>query len=280
MDRAAMLDRILVPVDFSERCVVMTRRIIPLARRFGSEILLVHVVRPDTDTSPPDFGHRVTNRRDRRQDAWRLTYEFLRPETSGLRVRRVVWEGDPAARIVEGAEAEDCRLIAMATHGARAIPRLVAGSVTAAVLHTGNCPILTTAHLGEDTEAPLGPAFPILCAIDLGPGSTKAIQWACQLGTASSAPVFLLHVTSAADYAMREAEHKAESLLRTLNKSADIAGIFIEDGDLTSIMNARLRRLQARLLVIGRRSRKRSFHPLRCLTFKVVREALCPVVSV
>lgn len=274
-----MLERILLPVDFSERCIAMVRSMIPWAKRFGSELVLVHVVPPDTDTSSPEFGHCVTGRRDQRKDAWLRVYEFLRSETADLRVRRAVWEGDRVLRIVQGAQAEDCSLIAMATHGAGTIPRLLAGSVTANVLHNAECPVLTAAHADVRVEMPPGPTSPILCAVGLDAGCTRAIQWASQLGIACSAPVFLLHVSSPGDDAAREARQKIDSLLQRLNATADIADVHIQSGPLTTIINSRLSLLHARLVVIGREPARHSLLHLRCHAYNVVRDSHCPVVS-
>ncbi len=159
-------------------------------------------------------------------------------------------------------------------------PRLLVGSVTANVLHNAECPVLTAAHADVHAEMPLGPTSPILCAVGLDPGCTRAIEWACQLGTACSAPVFLLHVTSARDQAVREARQKIESLLQGLNETVDIADVHIQCGHLTTIINSRLSLLHARLVVIGRKPAHHGLLHLRCHAYKVVREAHCPVVSV
>ncbi len=275
-----MLERILLPVDFSERCIAMVRSMIPWARRFRSELVLVNIVRPDTDTSPPEFGHCVTGRRDQRKDPWLRVYEFLRSEMANLKVRRMIWEGDPATRIVQGAKSEECSLIAMATHGSATISRLLVGSVTASVLHTAECPILTTSHADTRAEMPLGPTSPILCAVSLDPGCTGAIKWAYQLGTACSAPVFLLHVTSEGNYAVHEARQNIDSLLQRLNTTVVSADVHIQSGHLTTIISSQMLLRHAGLVVIGRKPAHHGLLHLRCHAYNIVRESHCPVVSV
>ena len=65
----------------------------------------------------------------------------------GLRLRRVVYEGDPEAQIAAFAQAEDVQLIVMPTHGYGVFRRYLIGSVTAKVLHDVSCPVLTGAHI-------------------------------------------------------------------------------------------------------------------------------------
>jgi nucleotide-binding universal stress UspA family protein len=47
-----LLSRILIPIDFSERCFGTTRYAIPLVEHFKSELTLLHVVSPIVDLSP------------------------------------------------------------------------------------------------------------------------------------------------------------------------------------------------------------------------------------
>ena len=57
-------------------------------------------------------------------------------------VRTVVADGEPAETIVEQAAAVDADLIAMATHGHGALPRLFFGSVADKVRHASAVPLL------------------------------------------------------------------------------------------------------------------------------------------
>lgn len=60
-------------------------------------------------------------------------------------------EGDPASKIVEYAEAQPNSLIAMCTQGRTGLGRLVLGSVTDAVIRSGNTPVLVIPH-SEDND--------------------------------------------------------------------------------------------------------------------------------
>jgi nucleotide-binding universal stress UspA family protein len=52
-------------------------------------------------------------------------------------------DGEPSKRIVQYAEAEDCDLIVMATHGRGGIDRLLLGSVAEGVVRSAEIPVMT-----------------------------------------------------------------------------------------------------------------------------------------
>jgi hypothetical protein len=58
------LSRILMPIDFSERCLGGVRYAIPLAERFRSELTLLHVVPPIDYPSPEIRTINETRRRN------------------------------------------------------------------------------------------------------------------------------------------------------------------------------------------------------------------------
>lgn len=64
----------------------------------------------------------------------------------GLDVQtRATAHPDPAAAILEAARTHGCDLIAMESHGRSGLARLVLGSVTGGVVHSGTTPVLTQA---------------------------------------------------------------------------------------------------------------------------------------
>jgi nucleotide-binding universal stress UspA family protein len=64
-----------------------------------------------------------------------------------------VEEGDPAARIIHGAQEAKCDLIVMGTHSRTGIPHLLIGSVTEKTLRHAPCPVLLVKHPVVGIEA-------------------------------------------------------------------------------------------------------------------------------
>ena len=149
--------------------------------------------------------------------------------------------------------------------------------MTARVLHNTECPIWTAAHLSTGIGPQVGPDYPILCALDLGSDSMRVLEWACQLGAASGAPVSALHVTSPGQNSVPEARKGIESILRRMKAGGDID---VRSGDMVTIINSRLRLLQASLLIIARRLTHSRLHHVLCLAYEIGRTSPCPVVSV
>ena len=107
------LAKIVLPVDFSERSVGAARYVEALATRFGSEVVLLHVL------PPPHYefsalevgGTMITELFAARSAQLRTELDgFQAEELARVRTRRLLLEGDPAKRIVEFAQGEPCRM--------------------------------------------------------------------------------------------------------------------------------------------------------------------------
>ncbi len=172
------LDRILIPIDFTERCLGATRYAIPLAERFNSEINLLHVFSPHV-YSDDDMGGGVTDDEiaERRTKAQKQLDEFLNAALHHLHVKRTLLDGDPAQKIIESALGEHPDLIMMPTHGHGSFRRLLQDSVTVNVLHGTDCPVWTGVHLAQGPSVEWGVLGRIACAVDFSPSSEKALDW-------------------------------------------------------------------------------------------------------
>jgi nucleotide-binding universal stress UspA family protein len=202
-------------------------------------------------------------------------------------------EGDPAERILEfarGAAGEDPPgLIVMPTHGYGPFRRFLLGSNTARVLHDALCPVWTGVHIDEAHGGAPAQLRNILCAVDLGPQSSRTLCWAAQLGLEFGARVSLVHATGPDPEADTESgepwqssvRQSAEAELQRLRQfvHAD-AELIVEAGDPAKAICAAAERLEADLLVIGRGSAAGVFGRLRTNAYAIIRMSPCPVVSV
>jgi nucleotide-binding universal stress UspA family protein len=285
------LSQILVPVDFSERAVGAARCAKALADHFHSTLTLLHVIPPSTfDVGPLDAGGALlpelyaarTGQANAELDG------FLASELPAPTVQRTVTEGDPAARIVAFAHGHPVDLIVMPTHGYGPFRRFILGSNTAKVLHDADCPVWTGVHMPEAPQAGL-PPHRILCAVDLGPQSSKALEWAGWLQREFGAELTLLHVTASSPEPAPGVETRwrsqireaiAEEFERLQQAAGTSATALIESGETAPAICAAASRIGADLLVIGRGSAAGVFGRLRTNSYAIIREAPCPVVSV
>ncbi len=275
--------KILIPIDFSERCLGAARFSIPLAERFHSEITLLHIEMPDQADPYPDLDI------EREIPPEKRLRDFLVAAFTHLDVKRILRIGtDVAHEIVQYAREDGSDLIMMPTHGYGAFRRFLLGSTTAKVLHDTSCPVWTGAHLAQGPPAEWINPTTILCAVDNDAGSEKALKWASRLASALDSDLVLVHVeprlTRSEEYdpkefdemVIAEANQNMEKIQRAAGTRAEV---FIRGGIVQHAVANGVKDLEADLLVIGRRSDPAS-EGLGLNTYGIIRESPCPVVSV
>jgi nucleotide-binding universal stress UspA family protein len=273
--------RVLLPVDFSERSAGAVHCARSLTCHFGSELTLLHVlVPPQCEFGAADAAGSMLAElcRDRAQQATLELDGFMAAELDGLNARRVVLEGDPATTIVNYAHGEQTDLIIMPTHGYGPFRRYILGSNTAKVLHDADCPVWTGTHLAETPVTVAAPFHHVMCAVDLGPQSGKALAWAAHFAREFDARLTLFHAT-ACDPQLRSSAGDALDRLRS-HVGATTAELDLESGEPSRQICAAAKRLSADVLVIGRGSAAGVFGRLRTNAYAIIRESPCPVVSV
>jgi nucleotide-binding universal stress UspA family protein len=288
------MDKILLPVDFSQRCLSATRHTVPtIAEHFGAEVTVLHVLAPYVEfgLGEPGMIPTVESTAVRKAEKTRNLDLFLAKELGGSRVKRILIEGDPARTIVEYAHSEDFDLIVMPTHGYGPFRRLLLGSVTSKVLHDADCPVWTGAHLEEPSSAQPLSLNHILCAIDLGPHSAKALDWANQLATEFGSKLTIVHVVASLDPRTEDyyfapewrrlvtdrAKEDIEKLQRNVGTHADVE---LEVGDISKSVSFAAGHLKADLMVIGRGAAAGMLGRFRTHAYAIIRQSPCPVVSV
>lgn len=137
--------RLLVPVDGGDAALHAVPAAAVFAKLFGAEIDVLRVEEPPL----PAFGVRLPSvprppaapGADATAEAERAVGRF---REYGIPAHALVAVGDPAAVILETADARKADLIAMATHGRSGVSRWALGSVTERVLRHATLPMLVT----------------------------------------------------------------------------------------------------------------------------------------
>lgn len=151
-----MYERILVPLDGSKRAERILPFVEKLALGFGSEVLFLQVidisllyVGPFTYYSEFELGVNEIRRLNQEAEIYLETLdgEF---KAKGIHARYLVTEGSIVNTIINVAEKEDVKLIAMASHGRTGLARVFYGSVAAGVLHLIDRPLLIIRSEGDE----------------------------------------------------------------------------------------------------------------------------------
>jgi nucleotide-binding universal stress UspA family protein len=142
----ANVQRILVPLDFSDASSRALEYAKTFAERFSASIELLHVVpNPYVPNASPFYTPLPENfLDDLKSDARKRLNEALTPEErEAFKVRGMVIVGDPLAEIVSHAARENADLIVMGTNGRKGMAHVFLGSVAERVVRTAPCPVLT-----------------------------------------------------------------------------------------------------------------------------------------
>jgi nucleotide-binding universal stress UspA family protein len=275
------IKKILFPVDFSDQCIGAARYVEAFAGRFEAEVILLHVV-ADGDQV---LARELQPARQAQLNA------FLADEFKYFNINRQCVTGDPASQIAQLARSWNPDLIMMPSHGLGFFRRLLLGSVTAKVLHDVDCPVWTGAHADKAPPLERIGCSRVLCAVDLTERSGSVLQWAAGLAREYDAQLGIVHAipsveaSAAAQFLDREyvadVEVVAEKAIARLQEAAGTDAVVLVDGGETSqVVRCATKEFKADLLVIGRHSRTGLAGHLRHSAYGILRESLCPVISI
>jgi len=157
------LTKILVATDFSEDSVRALGYGEELARKFGAEIVLLHVDQPLAPVMlAPEFGPSIdTGVMSRIAEEQRLLAQkeldkiVGRLRDGGLKARSLLRVGAPFLEIINAAQTENADLIVMGTHGRGGLAHILLGSVAERVVQKASCPVLTIRHPDRKIKHPL-----------------------------------------------------------------------------------------------------------------------------
>ena len=135
-----MYKKILVALENSRADKSLLPHVKELAKRFQSELLLVHVA--DGWVARNFDKLKLTESDEMKEDRLYLEEVAAPLREHGLTVSTHLAMGDPPREILKTAENERCDLIAMTTHGHRLIGDLIFGSTIHEVRHKATVPIL------------------------------------------------------------------------------------------------------------------------------------------
>lgn len=262
------IEKILVPIVFSPPCTWAAECGTQLARRFGSQLLFVHVGACSKET----------------------VHAFVASATRDTPYEILICQGDPADSIVRCSDSASASLIVMPTHAHGRFRRFLLGSVTAKVLHDVTCPVLTGVHR-EAMPLPASADFrEIVCAVDADDGFAPIVRKALNLSSLMKARLHIVHAIPAADetsdnrgeidvrkYLFGLANNKFDALKHEAQLNVDV---HLAGGQVSTVVRETVLRLAADLVVIGRGHTQGSFGRLRTHSYSIIRNSPCPVLSI
>lgn len=144
------IERVLVPLDFSEHSLAALAHARDLAQRYGASLQLLHVV--EMQTYPTLYGPVATV--FDLNDVKGVSLEAMdrameRLGDPSVDYDKYVLGGRASTEISAFARDHDSDLIVISTHGLSGIERLLTGSTTENVVRQAECPVFTVKAFGK-----------------------------------------------------------------------------------------------------------------------------------
>jgi len=147
------IKKILAPTDFSELSQAGVRHALELAKAFGAEVTVYHVISSaelmeyPKETVEGLDEHPLHSLRHPLETYQQVMSRFLKKHFSdlipGVKIREKVELGAPDKNIVSLAEQEGSDMIVMSTHGRTGLSHILVGSVTEKVVRQAHCPVFS-----------------------------------------------------------------------------------------------------------------------------------------
>ena len=133
--------KIVHPTDFSERSAPAFATACALARDYGADLLVVHVLPPALVVAPNGAATVLDQPADL-DEARRQLAQITAPDPH-IAVGHRLAQGNPAEEILKIAQSLPADLVVLGTHGWTGLARLLMGSVAETVMRKAPCPVLT-----------------------------------------------------------------------------------------------------------------------------------------
>ena len=146
---STLIQKIVVPIDFSSASEHAARYACSLARNLGASVYLIHVLESPVRGTAASFdagGERERVCQDARDRLDRLARHL---GGAALRITVEVRHGRVAEDINDCVNAYGADLVVMSTRGLKGLPHLLLGSVAEQLVRTACCPVLVVRDSGR-----------------------------------------------------------------------------------------------------------------------------------
>ena len=288
---------ILLATDFSDASERAFAYATAIARLHGSKIYLVHVISPGSNSLIPEIPERL-----RREAAQEIESLANRSELKQIARETVLRTGSVWRVLSAVIYEQNIELIVLGTHGRGGFKKLFLGSVAEEVVRRASCPVITVGPHIDALLRTTADIHRILLATDFHPAAEKALHYAGLLANQFQAKLILLHVlppaalprpelaffneTEVKQWQVRETAATKQKLVKRLAAYVTLWSEpeYAVEFDFTAERILKVAAEQnADLIVVGVNhpmSAKLSAHFLRAVTYELIRDAKCPVLTV
>jgi nucleotide-binding universal stress UspA family protein len=226
LEVAAMIHRILVPLDGSHLAEAALPHAVGVARAFGSEVILFRV--------SDNVGSLVDTVEWRLNQAEAAVYlDALSKRIDSVPVRTSEADGNPAEQIVTFARQEKIDLIALSTHGQGGLSDFSLSSTVHKITSGAGTSVLLVRPTGEPGVRALNDLTyeRLLVPLDCSPRGDWAVHVAATLARAHGAELWNAHIVPVPEMARRSLRSRADTALaeRVVEANRLAAEAYLQD---------------------------------------------------
>ncbi|HJT68635.1 MAG TPA: universal stress protein [Terriglobales bacterium] len=282
---------VLFLTDFSEPSDTALPFATGIARAYGSNTFVLHVLTPDPLLYSTPVSLAVAE--EAQEDAAKAGMQRISSQLAGLPHETAlewgvsVWPG-----VEQALKLHSIDLIVAGTHGRTGAEKLLLGSVAEEIFRRSPVPVLTVGPAVSKGIHSAGRFHSVLFATDFSSHSLAALPYALSLAQENQARVVLLHVLSRGRTSALDLNQTA--IAATLSKLKELIPeetanwcrpeTVAEAGEPASVILEVAKRQQADLIVLGVRNLAEHLgaatHLGRATAHKIVAHAECPVLTV
>ena len=287
IQQGVRVKNILVATDFSDAAAHAVPCVRTLAKQYGSQIFVCHILDPLTQYAQQS-GSGIDMHR---KSAEFKVYEWC--QANGLQQREykpLFMTGEPSDAIQKIIKKEHIDLVVLGTRGAEGIGRVVWGSMAEEIFRDVECPVLV---VGPQTKPKRRGTLKIECILypsDLSPNSRAAAPYVSSLIREFGAEVVLLHLLhpdiQSPSERQRMRDRLEPSLRHLLPKSnaGHIRKAVVEYGSTPETIVEFAKTERADLIVLGVRGggafSRAATHVPWAIAHKVIANSPCPVLTI
>jgi len=297
------LRSILVATDFSPASDKPLRHAVAIARHYGANFFLMHVVSSlGFNLVGPDAIAQATELawRDAREAEDKLVASGV---LAGLHHQVIICDGDIWLTVERVIEEQSIDMVVIGTHSRKGLAKLVLGSVAEQIFRHASCLVLTVGpNSPADAEIePTGIVRPLLFATDFGEGSGRALPYAISFANQRRTKLVLIHMLSPSlkaegryrggpgdvDRMRMDELSAARSRLRQSAEHGAASGVeselIVEFGEAAEGILRTAESLKAEAIIMGLHRKahiEMVSHLPRSTAYQVACRAVCPVLTV
>jgi nucleotide-binding universal stress UspA family protein len=258
-----------------------------LARHFHASVTTAHVLRASTQDWPK-FGTDPEYKKLRHKTERDLDGFVRQLHQAGFEAEGVLLEGDPVEGVLNAVKRYHADLLILGTHGARDLERFVLGSIAEEILRNATCPVLTVGPNVHDPHRGEPQFRHILVATALSSEAGAATRYALSLAAEEAAHISICHVLPEGHIKTIDSAKLEAELTEVLRKFVPddtvkkcVAQYTVKYGNAADEIVELAAKQKVDLIVLGARSAPMiATHMAPGVAFRVIAEALCPVLTI